>query len=85
MENVFRGKIRFSDFFLIKGIKEICRETQHRALVIIVLEALSQEFRTGCPWELLYADDLAIVATSEQELLRKLDLWKRGMEAKALA
>ena len=54
-------------------------------LFIIVLEALSQEFRTGCPWELLYADDLVIVATSEQELLRKLDLWKRGMEAKGLS
>ena len=26
-------------------------------LFIIVMEALSQEFRTGCPWELLYADD----------------------------
>ena len=26
-------------------------------LFIIVLEALSREFRTGCPWELLYADD----------------------------
>ena len=29
-------------------------------LFIIVLEALSREFRTGCPWELLYADDLMI-------------------------
>ena len=27
-------------------------------LFITVLEALSQEFRTGCPCELLYADDL---------------------------
>ena len=27
---------------------------------IIVLEALSREFRTGCPWELLYADDLMV-------------------------
>ena len=26
-------------------------------LFIIVLEALSREFRTGLPWELLYADD----------------------------
>ena len=33
-------------------------------LFIIVMEALSQEFRTGCPWELLYADDLGIVAES---------------------
>ena len=29
-------------------------------LFIIVLEALSREFRTGCPWELLYADDSMI-------------------------
>ena len=29
---------------------------------IIVLEALSREFRTGCPWELLYPDDLMISA-----------------------
>ena len=31
-------------------------------LFIIVLEALSREFRTGCPWELLYADGLMISA-----------------------
>jgi hypothetical protein len=28
----------------------------------MVLEALSQVFRTGLPWELLYADDLAVMA-----------------------
>ena len=31
-------------------------------LFILVLEALSREFRTGVPWELLYADDLVIIA-----------------------
>ena len=31
-------------------------------LFIIVLEALSREFRTGFPWELLNADDLMISA-----------------------
>ena len=30
-------------------------------LFIIVLEALSREFRTGLPWELLYADDLVLM------------------------
>lgn len=30
-------------------------------LFIIVLEALSREFRTGTPWELFFADDLVIV------------------------
>ena len=29
-----------------------------------VLEGLSREFRTCCPWELLYADDLMISAVS---------------------
>ena len=31
-------------------------------LFIIVLEALSREFREGLPMELLYADDLVLVA-----------------------
>ena len=31
-------------------------------LFIIVLEALSREFRSGVPWEDLYADDLVIIA-----------------------
>ena len=26
-------------------------------LFIIVLEALSRNYHTGCPWELLYTDD----------------------------
>ena len=38
-------------------------------LFIIVLEVLSREFRTGCPWKLLYADDLMISAESTEELL----------------
>ena len=53
-------------------------------LFIIVLEALSKEFRTGCPWELLYADDLMISARSKEELLLKVESWKSGMEKKGL-
>ena len=53
-------------------------------LFIIVLEALSREFRTGCPWELLYADDLMISAESMEELLVKLKTWITEMEKKGL-
>ena len=53
-------------------------------LFIIVLEALSREFRTGCPWELLYADDLMISAESMEELLVKVQTWKTEMEKKGL-
>ena len=53
-------------------------------LFIIVMEALSREFRTGCPWELLYADDLVIISESLEELVAKIDLWKSNIESKGL-
>ena len=53
-------------------------------LFIIVLEALSLEFKVGCPWELLYADDLVIIAESLEELLERLRTWKQNMESKGL-
>ena len=51
-------------------------------LLIIVLEALSREFREGLPTELLYADGLVLMAESEELLMEKLRKWKKGMEAK---
>jgi hypothetical protein len=53
-------------------------------LFTIVLEALSETFRGGLPWELLYADDLALIAESEEELLQKIKYWKEGVESKGL-
>ena len=53
-------------------------------LFIIVLEALSREFRTGCPWELLYADDMVAIADSIDSLIEKVENWKTGMEKKGL-
>ena len=40
-------------------------------LFVIVLEAFSMEFLTGCPWEILYADDLMVSAQFMDELLAK--------------
>ena len=53
-------------------------------LFIIVLEALSREFRISCPWELLYADDLVVIADTMDELLHRLEEWKKHLEAKGL-
>ena len=36
------------------------------------------------PWELLYADDLGLIAETEKELLEKVDVWRIGMESKRL-
>jgi len=53
-------------------------------LFILVLEALSRAFRAGVPWELLYADDLALVADSLEECINKLKALKSGMEERGL-
>ena len=49
-----------------------------------VLEALSREFREGLPMELLYADDLVLIAETKELLLEKVRKWKEGMEKKGL-
>ena len=51
---------------------------------MIVMEALSREFRTDCPWELLYADDLVNVAESLGELKVRLKDRKDVLEKKGL-
>ena len=61
-------------------------------LFIILLEALSREFREGLPIELLYADDLVLIAETNKTknkqtkelLLEKVRNWKEGMEKKGL-
>ena len=47
-----------------------------------MLEALSREFRSGVPWEDLYADDLVIISESLGECVRRLLTWKEAMEKK---
>ena len=53
-------------------------------LFTMVLEALSQEFRTGFPWGNLHADDLVIISESLEELQEELILWKTNMEGNDL-
>jgi len=36
---------------------------------VIVIKALSTEFRVTLPWKLLYADDLVVIAETEDDLL----------------
>ena len=40
-------------------------------LFILVLEALLRQFRTGVQWELLYANDLAVMADSLEECIAR--------------
>ena len=38
----------------------------------------------GCPWKLLYAVDLMLMAESMEELVEKFQRWKDTMESKGL-
>jgi len=44
-----------------------------RLLFVMVMEALSREFRVALPWELLYADDLVVIAETEEDLIKRLN------------
>ena len=52
------------------------------SLFAIVMEALSQDCRRGCPWELLYADNLVIMDESLDGLLNQFTAWKDSFDAK---
>ena len=53
-------------------------------LFIVVLDTVTRECRAGLPWELLYADDLAIIAETEEELQRKWLGWQTSMASQGL-
>ena len=87
MYNNTRSRVRvnntYSDEFGVK-VRAHQGSVLSPLLFVIVLEALSCEFRTGTPWDLLCADDLVISAETEEGLKMKLNKWKTEMEAKGL-
>jgi len=53
-------------------------------LFVIVVEAISREFRLALPWELLYADDLVVIAENEEDLINRLNKWKNNVENRGM-
>ena len=53
-------------------------------LFIVVLGVISEGFKRGLPRELLFADDLAVVTDTEEEMQRRWLNWQIGMESKGL-
>jgi len=53
-------------------------------LFVIAMKAISREFRVALPWELLYADDLAVIAETEEELIKRLNEWNENVESKGM-
>jgi len=53
-------------------------------LFLIVTEAISREFRVDLHWELLYADDLVVIAETEEDLIKRLNEWKNNVENRGM-
>ena len=49
-------------------------------LFVIVMEMISRELRAGLHIGLLYADDLILMAESEESLHHQIVKWKSGMD-----
>ena len=52
-------------------------------LFVIIMEALSRELRAALPWE-LYADDLVVIAETEDDLITRLNEWKDNVENRGI-
>jgi len=53
-------------------------------IFVIVMKAFSREFRVALPWELLYADDLVVIAKTEDDLIKTLNEWKDNVESRGM-
>jgi len=53
-------------------------------LYVIVMEDLSREFRVALPWELLYADDMVVIAETEDDLIKRLSEWDDSVENRGM-
>ena len=53
---------------------------QGSGLFIVVLDVIIEEFRCGLPCELLFADDLAVVTDTVEEMQKRWLGWLIGME-----
>src|SRR6266516_5349108 len=50
----------------------------------LVMQTIAENFKKGLPWELLYADDLVLLAESRVELEGRLEVWIARLKGKGL-
>ena len=53
-------------------------------LFVMVMEALSREFRVALPWEFSYTDDLVVIAETDNDLIKRLNELKDFVENRGM-
>ena len=72
---------QFSDVFSIKvGVHQ--GDELSPLLFIIVMEALTRKLKVSSPCELLYTNDLVLMAEILENLKKKLTIWEGNAEGK---
>ena len=51
---------------------------------MMLLDTISQDVRTELPWELLYADDLAIIDITNEDTQNRLESWQKVLRKQRL-
>ena len=51
-------------------------------LFIMLVDTISQDVRNELPWELLYADDLAIIDVTSTDTQNRLESWQKVLKNK---
>ena len=53
-------------------------------LFVVVMQEVTKDVRGESLWELLYADDLVIIAESEEQVVRRFNEWKTELKTRGL-
>jgi len=51
---------------------------------LLFVTVISREFRVALPWELLYADDLVVIAETENDIITRCNEWKNSIENRGM-
>ena len=83
VKTVFKTPFSESDSFEVRvGVHQ--GSVLSPLLFAVVMQAITRSTKTGLPWELLYADDLVLMAETMDELIEKINRWKDCMERKGM-
>jgi len=53
-------------------------------LFVILMEAISREFRVALPWEFVNADKLVVIAETEKDPIKRLNEWTDNVENRGM-
>jgi len=70
------------EFYILVGVHQ--SSVLSPLYFFIIMDELSNEIRKGVPWELMFADDLALTEELELEVIEVFEVWKTAIELKGL-